>query len=147
MYNKVILVGNLTRDVELKYTPSGMAVASFGLAVTEKRKDKNTGENKENVCFVDITVFARAAETSSQYIRKGSKVLVDGRLNFESWSDQNGQKRSKHTIIANTIQFLTPKNEAVDQNYNQQNQNFDKQTPPPQTNHSVEEIDEDDIPF
>ena len=130
MYNKIILVGNLTRDVELKYTPSGMAVANFGLAVNDRRKDKNTGENIDNTCFVDITVFARAAETASQYIRRGSKVLVDGRLNFDSWTDQNGQKRSKHTVIANTVQFLTPKGEAPSgQDYGQQNQNFEKQAP------------------
>ena len=154
MYNKVVLVGNLTRDVELNYTQSGMAIAKFGLAVNERRKDKNTGEDRENTCFVDITVFARAAETASQYIKRGSKVLVDGRLNWESWTDQNGQKRSKHSIIANTVQFLTPKNESYGEqsgSYQNSQQYQNAQAPQQQAqqykNDAVEEIDEDDIPF
>ena len=154
MYNKVVLVGNLTRDVELKYTQSGMAIGNFGLAVNERRKDKNTGEDKDIVCYVDITVFARAAEVASQYIRKGSKVLVDGRLNLDSWVDQNGQKRSKHTIIANTVQFLSPKNES-NESYGNQGGHYQSNptnpTPPQQSQQqkdsAVEEIDDDDIPF
>jgi len=76
MYNKVILIGNLSRDVELKYTPSGTAIAKFGLATNRTYKDKATNENKQEVMFIDITVFGRAAETSNQYLRKGSKKNI-----------------------------------------------------------------------
>ncbi len=104
MYNKVVLVGNLTRDIELKYAQSGTAIASSAIATS--RKYTSNGEKKEEVMFVDITFFGRSGEVANQYLRKGSKILVDGRLNFEQWVDQNGQKRSKHTVIVETMQML-----------------------------------------
>jgi len=107
MYNKVILVGNLTRDIELRYSQGGMAIANTGLATS--RKFTVNGEKKEEVCFVDITFFARSAEVANQYLRKGSKILVEGRLNFDQWVDQNGQKRSKHTVVVETMQMLDSK--------------------------------------
>jgi single-strand DNA-binding protein len=96
MYNKVILVGNLTHDIELRYSQGGMGIAKTALATT--RKFTANGEKKEDVCFVDITFFGRSAEIANQYLRKGSKILIEGRLNFEQWSDQDGQKRSKHSV-------------------------------------------------
>ena len=107
MYNKVILVGNLTRDIELRYSQGGMGIASTAIATS--RKFTSNGEKKEEVCFVDITFFARSAEVANQYLRKGSKILVEGRLNFDQWVDQNGQKRSKHSVVVETMQMLDSK--------------------------------------
>ena len=107
MYNKVILGGNLTRDIELRYSQSGMGIANTAIATS--RKFTSNGEKKEEVCFVDITFFARSAEIANQYLRKGSKILVEGRLNFDQWVDQNGQKRSKHSIVVETMQMLDSK--------------------------------------
>lgn len=107
MYNKVILVGNLTRDIELRYSQGGMGIAKTAIATS--RKFTSNGEKKEEVCFVDITFFGRSAEISNQYLRKGSKILVEGRLNFEQWVDQNGQKRSKHSVTVETMQMLDSK--------------------------------------
>lgn len=107
MYNKVILVGNLTRDIELRYSQSGMGIANTAIATS--RKYTSNGEKKEEVCFVDITFFARSAEIANQYLRKGSKILVEGRLNFDQWVDQNGQKRSKHSVVVETMQMLDSK--------------------------------------
>jgi single-strand DNA-binding protein len=107
MFNKIILVGNLTRDIELRYSQSGSAIAKTAIATS--RKFTSNGEKKEEVCFVDITFFGRSGEVANQYLRKGSKILVEGRLNFEQWVDQNGQKRSKHSVIAETMQMLDSK--------------------------------------
>lgn len=107
MYNKVIMVGNLTRDIELRYSQSGMGIASTAIATS--RKFTSNGEKKEEVCFVDITFFARSAEIANQYLRKGSKILIEGRLNFDQWQDQNGQKRSKHSVVVETMQMLDSK--------------------------------------
>jgi len=106
MFNKVILIGNLTRDVELRYTPNGTAIAKFGLATNRTYKDSVTGENKQEVMFIDITVFGRSAEIANQYLAKGRRVLIEGRLVLENWVDNNGQKRSKHSIVAEKIQFM-----------------------------------------
>ncbi|HHH72917.1 MAG TPA: single-stranded DNA-binding protein, partial [Sulfuricurvum sp.] len=93
MYNKIILVGNLTRDIELRYTQSGMAIAKTGIATNRKFKKQN-GEQVDETMFIDITFFGRSGEIANQYLRKGSKVLIEGRLMLEQWTDQNGQKRS-----------------------------------------------------
>ena len=107
MFNKIILVGNLTRDIELRYSQGGMGIAKTAIATS--RKFTSNGEKKEEVCFVDITFFGRSAEVANQYLRKGSKILVEGRLNFDQWVDQNGQKRSKHSVTAETMQMLDSK--------------------------------------
>lgn len=103
-FNKVILIGNLTKNPELRYTPSGTPVASFGLAVN--RKFRQGEELKEEVCFVDIVVFGKTAEHCGQYLSKGSGVIVDGRLQQRRWETEDGQKRSKHEIVAQTVNFL-----------------------------------------
>ncbi len=107
MFNKVILVGNLTRDIELRYSQTGMGIAKAAIATS--RKFSTNGEKKEEVCFVDITFFGRSAEVANQYLRKGSKILVEGRLTLEQWVDQNGQKRSKHSVTVETMQMLDSK--------------------------------------
>ena len=110
MFNKIILVGNLTRDIELRYSQGGMGIAKTAIATS--RKFTSNGEKKEEVCFVDITFFGRSAEVANQYLRKGSKILVEGRLNFEQWVDQNGGKRSKHSVTVETMQMLDSKGDS-----------------------------------
>ncbi|HEX7654175.1 MAG TPA: single-stranded DNA-binding protein [Verrucomicrobiae bacterium] len=105
-FNKVILVGNLTRDPELRYTPKGTAIAKIGLAVN-RVYSTDTGEKKEEVTFVDVDVFGRTAENVGQYMRKGRPILVEGRLRLDTWDDkQTGQKRSRLGVVAETVQFL-----------------------------------------
>ncbi|HVY70493.1 MAG TPA: single-stranded DNA-binding protein [Verrucomicrobiae bacterium] len=105
-FNKVILVGNLTRDPELRYTPKGTAIAKIGLAVNRVWRTE-TGEQKEEVTFVDVDVFGRTAENVGQYMRKGSPIMIEGRLRLDTWDDkQTGQKRSKLGVVAETVQFL-----------------------------------------
>ncbi|MCW8895866.1 single-stranded DNA-binding protein [Sulfurimonas sp.] len=176
MYNKVILVGNLTRDIELRYSQGGMGIANTAIATS--RKFTSNGEKKEEVCFVDITFFARSAEIANQYLRKGSKILVEGRLNFDQWVDQNGQKRSKHSVVVETMQMLDSKsdNQGGGNNYQapqgqdgqnqpqqqqsyQQPQSYQKpaaqqyqantqsQQMPSSNSVPVIDIDEDEIPF
>ena len=106
-FNKVILMGNLTRDPELRYTPKGTAVAKLGLAVNRTWKTE-TGETKEDVLFIDIEAFSRQAETIGQYLKKGSPVLVEGRLRLDTWDDkQTNQKRSKILVTAENVKFLS----------------------------------------
>jgi single-strand DNA-binding protein len=105
-YNKVILVGNLTRDPELRYTPKGMAIAKIGLAVN-RRWTPEGGEQREETTFVDIDAFGKQAETIAQYMKKGSPLLVEGRLRLDQWDDkQTGQKRSKLGVVLEGFQFL-----------------------------------------
>lgn len=104
-YNKVLLMGNLTRDPELRFTAGGSAVANFGLAVN--RKYKQGDELKEDVCFVDITVWGKLAENCTEYLSKGRSVFIDGRLNFSTWETKEGQKRNKLDVVANTVDFLS----------------------------------------
>jgi single-strand DNA-binding protein len=106
-FNKVILAGNLTRDPELRYTPSGTAIAKFGLAVNRKWKDTQTNEMKEEVTFVDIDAFGRQAETIGQYLKKGRPILVEGRLKLDQWEDkQTQQKRSRLGVVLESFTFL-----------------------------------------
>ena len=160
MFNKVILVGNLTRDIELRYLQSGTAVGSTGIA-TNRRYKSNDGSQKEEVMFIDLTFFGRTAEVANQYLKKGSKILVEGRLRLDSWEDQNGAKRSKHSITVDNMQMLDSRGDMSQQNsataYSQptqqsysnpsiQSQPINKQE---NTSPSIPEIDidDDEIPF
>jgi len=120
-FNKFIGEGNLTKDIELKYAQSGTAIANTGLAMN--RKFTSNGEKREEVCFVDITFFGRQAEIANQYLRKGSNILIEGRLKLDNWVDQNGQKRSKHSIIVETMQMLGTKDGAAQGEQPAQQQN------------------------
>lgn len=102
--NKVILLGNLTRDPELRYTPNGTPVASFGLAVN--RRYRQGDESRDEVCYIDIVTFGRQAETVGEYLSKGNLAMIEGRLQWRSWETEDGQKRSKHEVVANNVQFL-----------------------------------------
>ncbi|MFP4687805.1 MAG: single-stranded DNA-binding protein [bacterium] len=104
-FNRVLLIGNLTRDPELRYTPSNTAVADLGLAVNRNYRDAS-GETQEDVTFVDITVWGRTAENCSQYLSKGSPVFVEGRLTLDQWENNEGQRRSKLKVTAQRVDFL-----------------------------------------
>jgi len=105
-FNKVILVGNLTRDPEVRYTPKGSAVCDLGLAVNRQYSLEN-GEKREEVTFVDVVLWARLAEIAGEYLKKGRPVLIEGRLQLDSWDDkQSGQKRSKLRVVGETMQLL-----------------------------------------
>src|SRR6267142_1889563 len=105
-FNKVILAGNLTRDPELRYTPKGMAIAKFGLAINRTWKNE-TGEAKEEVTFVDIDAFGKQAETLAKYMKKGRPLLMEGRLRLDQWDDkQTGQKRSRLGVVLENFQCL-----------------------------------------
>ena len=104
-FNRVILMGNLTRDPQLKYLPSNLAVCEFGLAVNHRRRDRE-GNQKEEVCFVDLSAFGKAGEIINQYMAKGQPILIEGRLKYETWTAQDGQKRSKHSVIVDNFQFV-----------------------------------------
>jgi len=104
--NKVLLMGNLTRDPQLRYTTSGLAVCSFGLATNRHYRDRD-GQTQEEVCFIDLDVLGKPAELCKQYLHKGSPALIEGRLHSESWTDRDsGQKRSRLIVRAENVQFL-----------------------------------------
>jgi single-strand DNA-binding protein len=149
MFNKVILIGNLTRDVELRYTPNGTAIAKFGLATNRTYKDTLTGENKQEVLFIDITVFGRSAEIANQYLSKGRRVLIEGRLVLDQWVDSTGQKRSKHSVVAERVQFMDSKASADDTMSAVREQPAPQPQMQQQKNNEIPsiDIDEDEIPF
>ena len=107
-FNKVILMGNLTRDPELRTLQSGMRVAKLGLAVSEVWKDRTTGDQKEVTCFVDVDVWDKLADLCGQYLAKGRPVLVEGRLRTDEWTSKEGDKRSKLVVRADTVKFVGP---------------------------------------
>lgn len=165
MYNKVINIGNLTRDIELKYTPNGLAIAKSSIATSHKYKAQN-GETKEEVCFLEFNIMGKMAETANQYLRKGSKVMLEGRLVLEQWTDSTGQNRSKHTLRVETMKMLdgkptdtntTPASQQQyhqaqyqqQENYNQPsqgaNQTYNNQVP--QMQGSLMEDENNEIPF
>ncbi|MGB2552775.1 single-stranded DNA-binding protein [Campylobacter sp. MOP51] len=109
MYNKLTIVGHLTRDIELRYTTSGAAIGSSAIATT--RHFTVNGEKREETCFIDVTFFGKQAEIANQYLHKGSKVLLEGRLKFDQWTDNNGQNRSKHSLIVEVMRMLDSKSD------------------------------------
>ena len=106
-FNKVILVGNLTRDPEVRYTPSGTPVSDIGVAVNRTWYDRQTNERREETTFVDVTLWGRQAEIAGEYLTKGRQVLIEGRLQLDQWEDrQTGQKRSKLRVVCENLQML-----------------------------------------
>ena len=132
-FNKVILLGNLTRDPEVRYTPNGIAVASFAIAVN--RKYKQGEETKEEVSYIDIVVFGKQAESCGQYISKGDSVLIDGRLQQRRWETE-GQKRNKIEVVAQSVNFM-PKRSSTSPGGGHGHQEAPPETP----------VDEGEIPF
>ena len=145
-------MGNLTRDVEIRYSQGGSAIAKTGIATS--RKFTANGEKKEEVCFVDLTFFGRSGEVANQYLKKGSKVMIEGRLSFEQWTDQSGQKHSKHSVIVETMQMIDSRS-----TYSSEEPEKEKTFQPPVQNHTQTKVTpennnpfddgirEEDIPF
>ncbi len=109
MYNKLILIGNLTRDMEMKQSGGGLAIGKSAIATTYKYKAQD-GSQKEEVCFIDFSLFGKAADIFNQYTHKGSKVMLEGRLVFETWVGTDGQNHSKHSLRVDEFKFLDSKN-------------------------------------
>ena len=127
MFNKVILVGHIVRDIDLRYTQGGTAIGNSSIAVNKKWTDNN-GTKQDKTMFVEITFFGKSAEIASQYLRKGSKTLIEGELDFQQWTDNNGQNRSKHVVLVNSMEMLGS-NENTQPNNGYQNNNVRSQTP------------------
>ncbi len=149
-FNKVILMGNLTRDPELKYTPKGTAIAKIGLAVNRVWRT-DTGEQREEVTFVDVDIFGRTAENVGQYMRKGRPILVEGRLKLDQWEDKNtGQKRSRLGVVAESVQFLGSGQRdegGSDSRPTGGQQRTSPRPTPPADDDSPPPPDDDDVPF
>ena len=152
MYNKIIIAGNLSKDIEVRYSQSGSAIANTAIATTRKFKGAD-GTQKEEVLFVDVTFFGRTAEVANQYLRKGSKVLLDGRLKLDQWTAQDGSKRSKHSVSVENLTMLDSKatgESAAPSLQPHQAPTQEAYTPPPRETHApqVPQMDEsDEIPF
>ena len=145
-FNKVILLGNLTRDPEVRYTPKGTAVTDLGLAVNRTYTADN-GEKREEVTFVDVTFWGRTAEVAGEYLKKGRPVFVEGRLQLDSWDDkQSGQKRTKLKVIGENMQMLgAPRGGGAGGGDEEGGSRSSRPAPPPKAAPSAP--DEDEIPF
>ena len=123
-FNKVMLMGNITRDPDLRYTPSGQAVCDLSLAINNKYS--SNGQEREDVCFVDIVVWAKQAESCSKYLKKGSPIFVEGRLKSDSWEDKEGNKRSKMRVTAERVQFLSSRSDGQSYQKREDNNSYQK---------------------
>ena len=151
--NKVMLIGNLGKDPEIRYTQSGSAVATFSLATTDRWTDRQ-GERQEKTEWHDIVAFDKLADLAQSYLNKGKSVYIEGRLQTRNWEDQNGQKRYRTEIVVNSLQFLEPRSssENVNQQYNtnenSNNKNLNDDSKTKNVNQSEKEsYIKDDIPF
>lgn len=147
-FNKVILMGNLTKDPELRYTPDGVAICNFGIAVNDSYRKAGEGDSKDETMFIDVTTFRKQAENCGQYLKKGRRILVEGRLRLERWQSQDGSNRSKHTVSANVVQFLSAGDErgsgdAMDSNAS----SGDGSRAVNVDISSIDDISDDEIPF
>lgn len=142
-FNKVMLMGNLTRDPELKYLPSGMAVTNLGLAVNRTWTDRESGEKREEVCFVDLEAWGRTAETMNEYLQKGRTVFIEGRLRQQRWETDDGQNRSKHVVVIDSFQFVGGRQDGSEQGGHSQ----PSDTAPQPSASDAGPATEDDIPF
>lgn len=106
-FNRIIIIGNLTRKPEYKQLTSGQAVCRLGLATNRQFKNRQTGSMVQEVCYIDVDVWGAQAESCNQYLDQGRSVLIEGRLKYDTWEDPNGQKRSKHSIVADRVVFLS----------------------------------------
>lgn len=149
MFNKVVLVGNLTKDIELRYSQSGSCIGNSSIAVTRKYTSTQ-GQKAEETCFIDLTFFGKTAEIANQYLSKGSKLLVEGRLKFEQWQDNYGNNRSKHSISVENIEMLGNPNTGNDMPPSKPTKTYTKS--PTQNNakyvdDDVSQYTDDEIPF
>ncbi len=148
-FNKVYLLGNITRDPEIRYTPKGTAIARLGLAVNRSWKTES-GETHEEATFIDVDAFGRQAETLGQYLRKGNPIFIEGRLRLDTWEDkQTNQKRSKLYVVLENFQFLGSKNEgtAPEGGGGPVQEKPQSSSPPMQSPPPNPLPDDDDVPF
>ena len=146
-FNKVILLGNLTRDPEVRYTPKGSAVCDLGLAVN-RNYTLESGEKREEVTFVDVVLWSRLAEIAGEYLKKGRPVFIEGRLQMDSWDDkQTGQKRTKLRVIGETMQLLGSRPSAGAGNGGDEAPRSAGKAAPPPKAAAAAEADDDEIPF
>ena len=146
-FNKVILVGNLTRDPEVRYTPKGSAVCDLGLAVNRQYSLEN-GEKREEVTFVDVVLWARLAEIAGEYLKKGRPVFVEGRLQLDSWDDkQSGQKRTKLKVIGENMQMLGAPRGGGSSGGDEEGGGSRSSRPAPPPKAAPSAPDDDEIPF
>ena len=138
--NKVILIGRLGQDPEVRYTPDGTAVANFTMATSQEWKDKNTGEKKEATEWHRIVAWRKLGELCGEYLSKGRQVYVEGRLQTRDWQDKDGNKRYTTEVVANEVQFLGPKESA-------RSRDAYGGPPPPDVESSYSDSQDDDIPF
>jgi single-strand DNA-binding protein len=144
--NKVILIGNLGRDPEIRYTPNGLAVANITIATTESWKDKQTGENQDKTEWHRIVMYSRLAEIAGEYVRKGSKVFIEGRLQTRKWQDKNtGQDRYTTEIVADSMQMLD--NKGAGASAMDSSANAEKTAPAMEHQSAPADSFDDDIPF
>jgi len=149
-FNKVILLGNLTRDPEVRYTPKGSAVCDLGIAVN-RQYTLDSGEKREEVTFVDVVLWSRLAEIAGEYLKKGRPIFIEGRLQLDTWDDkQSGQKRSKLRVIGETMQLLGGRppaaGGAAEGGEGSKEARSSKPAPPPKAG-AAAEPDDDEIPF
>lgn len=148
-FNKVILMGNLTRDPELRVTAGGLSICKIGLAVNRVYNTKD-GERKEEVTFVDVDAFGRQAETISKYLSKGRSIMLEGRLRFDTWETPNGEKRSKLGVILENFQFVGGREEGGTGGSRNESEgsHIERNSPSEQrSSKPVDDIEEDDVPF
>ena len=150
-FNKVILMGNLTRDPELRVTPKGTAVCQIGVAVNQTYRDKE-GNTREETTFVDVDVFGRPAEIIAKYMTKGRPILIEGRLKLDSWETKEGDKRSKLKVVLDNFQFVGGRGEG-DSGGSPGGTNYEDTSPPPRQASRAPAapkssgVDEEDVPF
>ena len=144
-FNKVILLGNLTRDLEIRHTSGGTAVADIGLAVNDRRKDAS-GQWVDEKTFVEVTLWGRTAEVADEYLSKGSPVLIEGRLKLDTWQGQDGQKRSKLKVVGERLQMLGNRN-GGDSRSSRPAQRDEYTAPLPEDDPPIGSLAEGDIPF
>lgn len=145
--NKVFLMGNLTRDPELRYTPKGTAVASFGIAINSTWRTPE-GEQKEETCFVDANIFGKRAEVVNKYFSKGKPIFIEGRLQFRQWETKDGQKRNNLSVVIEDFQFIGARESGV---RSQESGLKTQDSKPPTQESSPEDVENDvsndEIPF
>jgi single-strand DNA-binding protein len=146
-FNKVILLGNLTRDPEVRYTPKGSAVCDLGVAVN-RSYTLDSGEKREEVTFVDVVLWSRLAEIAGEYLKKGRPIFIEGRLQLDTWDDkQSGQKRSKLRVIGETMQLLGGRPPGAGGGAAEGGESRPSKTAPPPKAAEKGEPDDDEIPF
>lgn len=151
-YNKVQLMGNITRDIELRYLPSGMAVAQVGLAINRTWRDRQTNEQREETTFVDCDAFGRTAEVMNEHLGKGRPVFIEGRLKLDQWQDREGNNRSKLKVVVDSFQFIDSRDSRGGNQGSHGRPSSGYSQPqderePVTTGGEHEATDEDDIPF